>query len=230
VANLWHEYDVRLDFTTELCGSTPGNLDLIEPWLKSRAPKVIPPGGKTITEITEEVFSTLAEPEEETKPGQLVFQRKDGKLVLRSAAFRAHIKDCARIISSLYVGKIEGEKSFSVRVMNGVYHDEKAPFTPILKEDSTPFTEPTGSYEKPVHAIGPRGVHINALKNIEYCDGAHVVFRLKVLKARNPKANPVVSKEDLETVFEYGAVYGYGGERSDGRGRYFFTVTEVNHE
>jgi hypothetical protein len=64
MANIGQEFDVRLDFINEVCGSTPGNPDLIEPWLKSRAPKVTPPGGRTIDEINEEVFATLPEQEE----------------------------------------------------------------------------------------------------------------------------------------------------------------------
>ena len=133
-------------------------------------------------------------------------------------------------MGTMCVGKIDGEKAFSTRFINSVYQDEAKAFVPLLKADDTPFTEPTGKYTKPVHAIGMRGVPINALKTVEFCDDAHIVFRVKVLKAQNPKAKPIVSKEDLETVLSYGGVHGYAGERSDGRGRYLFTVTEVTNE
>ncbi len=59
----------------------------------------------------------------------------DGKLVLRSATFRAHLKDCARILSANCIGKVQGEKTFASKVLNGVYHDEAQQFTPVLKEE-----------------------------------------------------------------------------------------------
>jgi hypothetical protein len=252
--NIWKEYDVRLDFLNALCGSVPGNDKLIEPWLNAQAPKVKPPGGKSIAEIHEEVFATLPEQGEDTgekKPARLVFQRiplagsEKRILALRSATFRAHMKDCARTVSSLYVGKIEGERSFSSRVLNGVYHDEVAEFTPITKADRSYFYEDDPAilnYDKPVHSKMPDGTPINALKNIEYVEGASVTFRIKVLQAKpkasasdakqpkgSPTAKPAVSQEDLETLLSYGGVHGYGGERSDGKGRYKFTVTEVTN-
>jgi hypothetical protein len=240
--SIWKEYDVRLEFLNELCGSVPGTDKLIEPWLNAQAPKVKPPGGRSISEIHEEVFATLPEQdgkEQKAKAAKLVFQRipnGDGKriLALRTATFRAHFKDCARTLSSLYVGKVEGERSFSSRVVNGVYHDEKTPWTPITKADGSYIYEDDPAIQrvdKPVHSTSPTGQPISALKDIEFVEGASVTFRLKVLQAK-PKGDkpgkPCVSHEDLETLFSYGAVHGYGGERSDGKGRYVVTITEVS--
>src|SRR6516165_10359930 len=48
--DIWTIFDVRFDFLTSLCASVPANRDLIEIWLRSRAPKAIPPGGRSISE------------------------------------------------------------------------------------------------------------------------------------------------------------------------------------
>ena len=88
--NIWQEYEVRLDFLNEVCGSTPGDPEALAATLRVRAPKVKPPDCKTITEIQEEVIATLPDqPEEELAASQLVFQRVDGALSFRSSTFRS---------------------------------------------------------------------------------------------------------------------------------------------
>jgi len=215
---LWKYYIVRLDFLTSLCASVPANPDLVDIWLKTRSPKVKPPQSRSITEIQEEVFGTLAIAEEEIPKSLLVFQRVAGCLVVRAATLRAHIKDCARQVSVYYVGKIQGEKSFSTRVINCVYHDETQYWINLLDSNDQPFTEATGRRDKPVHTW--QG---NSLKTIEYIENAHLRFTLKVFGGK-------VSEDDLRTVFNYGGTHGYAGERGDGEGRYIATITEIPDE
>ena len=211
---LWKLYRVRLDFVTSLCASVPANEDLVKSWLDARKPAVRPPQARGIDEIQEEVLGTLiATAEDEQSKSLLVFQRVDGKLVERTATFRAHLKDCCRQVGVYYVGKIKGERAFSTRFIQCVYHDERQYWTPILQTDGTPFTEATGRRDKPVHTW--RGD--SSLKTIEYVENARVEFRVKVL-------GDGVSERDLNTVFSYGAVHGYGGERGDGEGRYIFSI------
>ena len=66
-----------------------------------------------------------------------------------------------------------------------------------------------------------RGEPINALKTFEYIEPARLDFTLKVL-------GKSVSKKDLETLFEYGGVHGYAGERGDGEGKYLSTLEKVS--
>ena len=47
-------YKLRMTFLTKLCGGVPNKKELIQPWLEARAPKVRPPGGKSIDEVQEE--------------------------------------------------------------------------------------------------------------------------------------------------------------------------------
>lgn len=230
---MWINYKVTWDFTTGLFSSTPADKDLIQTWVESRMPAVMPPAARTVQEIVDEVYaSTLAEglktdeekllaEEAARSKSLLVFQRHKGNLVFRASTTRSHIKDCATILSSRVVGKLKGFPSFASLVKNCVYHDEKQYYIPILhQEDDTPFTEPTGTFAKAVHAtvwMGGQPRQINALKEIQYVNNARMRFRLKVL------ADNVV-QEDLERIFGYGGVHGYAGERGDGEGRYTFTV------
>jgi len=236
--NLWTVYNVRLEFLTALCGSVPADPNLTLTWIRNRQPHVKPPGARSIDEINEEVFATLAAQgggvegeEEEEKVSGLVFQRVNGVLVLRTATFRAHIKDCAATISSFHVGKIEKERSFAVKIKQCVYHEERDYWTPILRPDGTPVTEADGRMERPLHTYD-RGRPINALKLFEYVQPARADFKLKVMNAvRRTKAGdeyvPVVGQKDLETLFMYGGTHGFGGERSNGEGRYTFKISQI---
>ena len=187
-------------------------------WLEARRPTVRPPGGKTIEEIASEVIETLAEPEEE-RLSILTFQRNDKGLVLRAATIRAHLKDCARVLSSLYIGKIKGERSFATKVVNGLYPDERHYWIPILRPDGTPVETADGEKDKAIHVRGPHGEPMNALKRFEFVEPARIDFTLKILGG-------CIKTSDLEHLLTYGGVHGYGGERSDGEGKYLFTLTE----
>jgi archaellum component FlaF (FlaF/FlaG flagellin family) len=214
---IWTIYRVQWDFITQLCGSVPSSKDLVDDWVNARKPKAQPPGTKTIDEIQEEVFETLDNAEEPSY-SKLVFQRNErGEIVMRAATVRAHIKDCARVISGQYVGKIQGERSFATRIINGVYVDEEQYWIPVTTQDAKPVPMKNAmSRDKAVHVKGPRGT-MNALKSFEYVEGARMRFRLKVL-------GKSASLKDLETLFMYGGVHGYAGERGDGEGKYRFTI------
>ena len=219
---LWTQYRVTLEFITKLCASVPADKNLIKTWLEARQPQVRPPGARSIDEINEEVLASLGQQPEEEVSG-LIFQRNPsngGNLVLRAATIRAHIKDCSRVISSFYVGKIEKERSFAVKVRDCVYHDPTEYWLPIKRLDGTLVYAADGTMERPVHAIDASGRPINALKLFEYLEPARIDFTLRILGG-------IVRIKDLETLFMYGGTHGYGGERSNGEGRYTFTISEI---
>lgn len=218
---VWTNYRVQWDFTGRLCGSTPQQADLIEGWLDARQPSVRPPSSRSMREVQEEVLASLAVVEDDSGEVEqrvtLGFQTDQRRLVMRGGTMRAHLKDCARILSSLYVGKIQGEKSFAVKVVNSVYVDEY--WVPILRANGEPVVEADGTFDKTVRVTTPMGPR-SAIKRIEYIQAPRLVFTLKVL------AN-AVKLEDLTKIMEYGATHGYAGERSDGEGRYLFTITPM---
>lgn len=217
--SLWMTYDVRWDFLTKLCGSVPADPEIIEAWVKARAPKVRPAGARSIDEIQEEVFATIAAGDAEDKPeySVLVFQRHEGVLCMRASTIRAHLKDCARVLSAQYMPKVKGERAFSTRVINGLYPDETVYWVPIRRLDGTPVTKHDGELDKAIHVRGPMGQQQNAIKRFEYVEGARLDFRVKVL-------GESVRREDLSTLMQYGGVHGYAGERGDGEGKYVATI------
>ena len=188
--------------------------------MESRKPTVRPPDSKSIDEIAAEVQESTAEVMSEEK-GLYVFQRQEGGLVLRMATVRAHIKDCARVLSALYVGKIEREKSFAVKVLNSVYYPPEVYWVPVLGGNGEQMKGPSGSYDKAIHVRTMQGER-SALKTMEYVMGA--VLRFPLLVLTQPSGKLVISEKDLGEIMEYGGTHGYGGERSDGEGRYEYTL------
>jgi hypothetical protein len=191
----------------------------VKKWLESRQPETEPTGARSIDEIHEEVLATIAE---ETEASMLVFQRLDGHLVMRAGTVRAHIKDCARVMSAQYIGRANqtSTRAFSTRVINGVYLPNDTYWVPLLSNGER-LTEPSGARDKPVHVRGPKGM-TNALKRFEYVmPPVSMEFDLAVL-------GESVSENDLRLVFDYGGVHGYGGERSDGEGRYAYTLERIS--
>jgi hypothetical protein len=162
--------------------------------------------------------------DEGTEISQL-YTPSDGFLAVRSGTLKAHIKDCGRIVSSQRVGKIEGEAAYSTRVINCVYLNPAQYWIPILDADGNNLTQPSGTKEKPISFTTRRG-KMSALKVFEVIEEPIIRFQLLVLRTMKT-ARKTVSLEDLETLFSYGSVHGYGGERGDGEGRYTFTIEEA---
>lgn len=223
---MWTGYRIRMTFLTKLCASVPADLELVESWTKARQPRIKPPGGKSIDEINAEVIASISEQsegEEETQYSMLVFQQQNGGLVVRAATVRAHMKDCARVLSAQWIGRIRGERAFSTRVINGAYPDEKQYWLPILRPGGELVKTHDGEWDKPIHVRGPRGQTMNALKRYQWVDPARIDFMLKVL-------GKSVSQDDLGHLFNYGGVHGYGGERGDGEGKYMAEIEKVEEK
>lgn len=225
---MWTRYEIEWNFFDRLCGGTPGNPELVKKWLDAKKPKSKPPETRDLDEIASEVVDTLSVPEESLESPINVFQRDDGRygsngLIMRMGNVRAHIKDCARVLSSM-TGKIEGQKSFSVRCINAIYYPPSVYWLPILDEEGNQFREADGIVEQPVHFMTPMGER-SAIKVFEVVQRPTLRFELWVLQTL--KGKDAVSRQDLEAIFMYGAVKGFGAERSRGEGKYSFEIREL---
>lgn len=232
MSEMWTHFEVEWKFITSLCGSIPADPDIQRKWLEARRPKHMPAGARPLEELQAEVASTMPTVEEEEEQRLSVFQRVEGGLVMRSSTIRAHFKDCGRVISGLYYGKTEGEKSFAVRVLNGVYYPPDQYWVPIVNQaDGKQFSAPSGTDDKTIHVTTRQGQR-NAFKSFEYVENAQMTFQIKILTtpARDNKPGRlVVTEKELAELFEYGGTHGYGGERGDGEGRYEATFHRIEN-
>jgi hypothetical protein len=224
--SMFAKYRVRWEFLTRLCSSVPADPEMIKAWLAAREPRVKPAGSLSIQEINEEVLASIERGEGEADQtfSMLTFQRHEGALVMRGGTVKAHMKDCARVLSAQFVGRIQGERAFSTRVINGVNLEKHHYWLPVRRLDGSAITAPDGVLDKAIHVRGPRGEPLNALKRFEFIEPPSVLeFEIDVLGRS-------VSATDLDHLFEYGGTHGYAGERGDGEGRYDYTLTRVDVE
>lgn len=219
---MWIRYRVTWNFLTDLCGSVPSDPEVVKAWTDARRPNKRPPESRSLDQINEEVLTSIERGEDfdEASCQILVFQRHGHACCVRSATIRAHIKDCARVLSG-YQAKDDNTRSFATRVINGLYHDPAEYWTPILRPDSSPVTKHDRERDLFVH---PRH-GISALKRIEIINPARIVFTLLMLQAAGGKNS--IAEDDLHRLFQYGGVHGYGGERGNGEGRYTYSFERV---
>ena len=206
---MWQKVKVTLKFENKLCGSVPIDPNMIEPWLAARMPASKPNGARSMNDLRAEVMTTTMVEEENREIADRItlgFQKMDGGLVMRGGTVKAHLKDCSRIVTSMIVGKVKGERTLSQRVVNCINVEE---YWIPLSKNGEPITEADNVFEKAVHVmtmLGPR----NALKRILFVEKPEMTFHLAVALTKDDE--PVVSLDELTKVFEYG------------EGRYQFTI------
>lgn len=212
---MWRRYQVTWHFTTKLCGSVPLNPELVRAWIEARAPEKKPEKGPSFDEIEQEVMDSIDAGSDRMELITLGFQRDERGLWLRSATIRAHIKDCATqvreyLAATVKSQKIKNYKNFKSIAANRIYVE---PYRVYITRNGEIVQTHDGQFDQAVHvmtALGPR----SALKTIRYVEQPTITFDLLVLD------DGVITEDMIRVLFDYGAVHGYGGERSMGEGRY----------
>jgi hypothetical protein len=219
--DIWTRFRVSFLGLTPLCGSVPSDPEIIKAWLNARQPRVKPPGARSMQEINEEVLASLERGEEyDPDTSQiLVFQRDGDACCVRYDTLRAHIKDCARVVSG-HTGREKGERSFATKAVNGLYTDARQYWVPVLRPDGEPVTKHDEEIERAIH---PRP-GVSALKKFERIKPWRIDFTLKVLTMGGQLT---VKDDDLHIIFTYGGSHGYSGERGADGGKYDYTLTRL---
>jgi hypothetical protein len=243
--NIWQEYQVTFHFTTPIFGSFPASTEILQKFVaKSLKDGRIHPIDIKLTEEgridirresmsieeladlkLQEAIDTLPPEQmeqEEIEKRTLIFRRIDGFCAVHGGTIRSHFKECARTLASLLLPKNEkgsGMRSLNIRATNGIYINEDWVF---LTRDGRRIREPNSIEEFFVHTINPRtGQPMSSIKSVEALDtGIDMTFTLKNL-------GDIVSMQEMEAIFMYGATHGYGQERSRGYGRYVFEIERV---
>lgn len=208
---MWSFYRCQMEFENIVCGSVPQSKDLVRPWLEARMPKVEPDEGieKTIEEMQQEILETIAEVEERTSLG---FQRDGSGLFIRGGTLKAHLKDCANNVKDAKGVKI---KNFKYKFQSRCFVTDYRVY--LTDSSGEVVQEESGKYEQPVHFQTRLGMQ-NALKIIGFVERPLISFMIQVAD------DGIIKQGDLEVLFEYGSIHGYGGERGMGEGRYFWDV------
>lgn len=233
---MWTEHKLTMTFQTPLCGGAPRFGKIVDDWVRMRAAtharlrnmKENPPGpdGKapqTLDEVATERQATLdALPEEIEEATQKVwvgFSKDDRGLFVRGGNIRAHLKDCANVVGRILrkeSNELAGQvKQFAAKLKDALYVAEDHVY--VLNGDGKPYTEATAYREATMHVMTAQGPR-TCLKRVDYCEPARLQATLQLLDGTE------VNLRHVELCLEYGAIHGFGQDRSLQYGRYTWTL------
>lgn len=212
---MWKRYEVELQMIGRFAASLPKRREEIQAMLENRMPSKPPENFTPIAELTEEVAEKVAAPAEgkeeaeELKFGWATFPQNDEGLYYEGRCIRGHLKDCANQIKDAIKPEVRALKA---KVANKVY----------VMTDVIPLgaKEIAGTEQRFVQVMTRQGPR-STIKYVDYLEKPTLKFRLKVLD------DGIITEEILTSIFEYGAIHGLGQERSQGWGRYTYTIAEI---
>lgn len=212
--HMWKKYEVELKMLGRFAASLPYTKEDIEKMLKNRMPTNPPADFIPLADLVEEVAEKVGTPpedevEEELKFGWATFPKNDEGLYYEGRCIRGHLKDCANQVKGVIKPEVRALKA---KVANKVY----------VMTDIIPLgaKEVAGTEQRFVQVMTRQGPR-STIKYIDYLEKPTLNFQLKVLE------DGIITLEILKAIFEYGSIHGLGQERSQGWGRYDFTITEV---
>jgi hypothetical protein len=219
-ANMWKQYDVELRMTGYLAASLPRTREEIEKMLEHRMPAKPPEDFVPLDELADEVAEKVGiaeegEEAEELKYGWATFPRNEDGLYYEGRCVRGHIKDCANQVRDAITPEVKALKS---KVANKVY--VMTDIIPLMV-NGVQAKEIAGTVQRFVQVMTRQGPR-STIKYVDYLEKPGLTFRLNVLD------DEVITEDILNAIFEYGSVHGLGQERSQGWGRYTFTIKRVS--
>lgn len=232
---MWTKYSLKMDFTTELCGSVPKNQDIIETWITVRKASdarhrqesrdgIGPDGRKpqAMELIIAEREETMPEidGDEEMKKSWVGFSKDEHGLFVRGGNVRAHLKDCADVLGKYKKSKAGGGiLNFRFKFVSAIYVSEDR--LRILDVNGNAMHKPTDWREATMRVKGPTGPR-QCLKRVDYCHPAKIECTILLCKAVGE-----IGEHDVRDCLEYGAVHGFGQDRSLQFGRYDWTLKVI---
>mgnify|MGYP001581405419 CR=1 FL=1 len=197
----WDYYRLTLHVPGKLYGGIPKNPHIIEAWLESREM------GDRVSKTADEMGDQLASQAKLIKMQQGFKKDNDLGLYIEARQVRAMLKDSALVLRPLLeVTNFKAKLAARVFVFPAML--------PLGKAD------PDGSDERVIHVMTPMGPR-DSLKEVDYMENVYIDATMKVLHDK------VITHALLENVLEYAAEVGLGADRSQGGGRFTWTLTPV---
>jgi hypothetical protein len=219
---MWKKYEVELQMTGYFAASLPRTREEVEKMLEHRMPAKPPedyvPLEELVDEVAERVGITTVEAEaedEELKYGWATFPRDDNGLYYEGRCVRGHLKDCANQMKDAIKPEV---KALKAKVANKVY--VMTDVIPLIVGGAQ-VKEIAGTVQRFVQVMTRQGPR-STIKYVDYLEKPALTFRLNVLD------DGIITEDILNAVFEYGGIHGLGQERSQGWGRYTFTIRKLD--
>lgn len=200
-------YHVKLLFISPILGSAPSNKDVYENYVASKKPDTNP----------EQVAAESALiPEELPQTGKTIF-RVDPEtkgLIFLPHQIRGFLKEAWSAISGKQItaGKSKIDKWVFV-----------SPDKIFIQRNCEIITEADTTCERPLRAVTAQGPRVSLLSSEQINEGVTVDFDLMVL----PLGQKEITKDLLESWFDYGQFQGISQWRNGSYGRFTYELTEA---
>jgi len=220
---LWTDYTVTIRFTSRLMAGTPADPRILAALLEV----------KGRPDLLEEVKAELPQADDENggaaEPEQIqknVFKRDpEGRLMMEGYTWRAHFKDAAHVLAPM-MKKVHALQAFRAKLADRLYVQDEHILIQQLGDPNeqlddpsewSPLMQPSGEETRGIRVQTPRGPR-SAIKCAEFVEDARMIYTLQILN------DGVITEGLLRECLEYGAVHGYGADRSLQRGQYEFEI------
>jgi hypothetical protein len=200
-------YHVKLTFISPILGSAPSNKDVYENYVASKHPETNP----------EQVAAESALiPEELPQTGKTIF-RVDPEtkgLIFLPHQIRGFLKESASAITG------KGLTAYKSKIDKWVF---VSPDKIFIKRNGEIITKADTTCERPLRAVTAQGPRVSLLSSEKIEAGATVEFDLMVL----PLGQKEITKELLESWFDYAQFQGISQWRNGSFGRATYELTEA---
>lgn len=202
---MWVTVPVELKVHGYFGAALPRTPEEIARMLEVRQPAHPPEGHIPLDVLAAQVAEDVGA-DEAWQPGWSTFKRSaSGELYYEGRCIRGHLKDAALQVQGFFPTL----KNFRAKFVNRVY----------VVDDVIPLgvSEIAGTEQRFIQVMTRQGPR-SSIKYLDYICDPVLRFQLRVLN------DHVILQAHVEAVLNYGALHGVGAERSQGWGRYEWSL------
>ncbi len=212
--DLWTHYGLTLKLA-DVAGGLPTDSRMIEAWQQARwkaSAKLLPDDPQDAAEAATRTKELLSGIDEEM--GWKTFARDpEGRLCVEGRQVKAMFKEAANILKAGFSGPNGKAVALRSRLAEQVFVVER--LLPLLPHR----TAPTETTERAIHVMTARGPR-DALSRTDVCRDVQITCTLRVLSI--PGA--LFTESTLKSLLDYSSENGFGADRSQGMGRFEYTL------
>jgi len=214
------EYKAKLTFTEPLLGSSPGNPELLEDYISSKAP--------TLAAAKEELEAAMV-------PGEIekattIFPRDEHGVFLWDYQIRGSFKEALAVLVELGETTTPGKWMVKKAVDCLLFVSPRRCY--LLDEFGKKITGKLPTRQRSLRATTMQGDRIAIASSEQVPPGTFIEFNVKLLIAngkskKGAESSMKIQEETIEACIAYNASRGFGQWRSGGFGRFGYELKKL---
>lgn len=197
----------RITFTEPTLATSPGNPELLQDHIASRAP----------TEAAKNEEIEAAQIQEEVKKASTVFPKDEKGLFAWDYQLRGYFKEALTALIEL--GDLKSVSKWAIKgvVDSFVFVSPRRCY--YASETGQAIHTPSGVLQRPLRATTLQGDRIALASSEQLPAGTTLSFTLNLLTGDNPKSKKMLTIQNIEDALDYGQFKGFSQWRGAGYGR-----------